>query len=93
MICFWHHLCKLLLCPCCSQCNRTLHFTVFEHQPCSNYGELQMLRKCIMHLYIAQIFSQFKENMEINQGIQDGPNKTKKIIKEKLKKDWTENPH
>jgi len=35
------------------------------------------------------MFSQFKENMEINQGIH-GPNKNKR---ETLKKDWTEDPH
>ena len=33
------------------------------------------------HLYIAHMFSQFKENMEINQGI-NGPNQMKNIKKE-----------
>jgi len=43
------------------------------------------------HLYIAHMFSQFKENMEINQGI-NGP-KQMKILKKKWKKDWTADPH
>ena len=30
-----------------------------------------------LHVYIAQMFSQFKENMEIYQGILNGPNHTK----------------
>jgi len=30
-----------------------------------------------LHVYIAQMFSQFKENMEIYQGILDGPNHMK----------------
>jgi len=37
------------------------------------------------------MFSQFKENMEINQGI-NGPIQMKNIPK-KLKKDWTADPH
>jgi len=40
-------------------------------------------------VYIAHIFSQFKENMEINQGMH-GPNQTKR---ENFKKDWTDDPH
>jgi len=35
------------------------------------------------------MFSQFKENMEINQGIH-GP---KQIKRETLTKDWTQDPH
>ena len=30
-----------------------------------------------LHVYIAQMFSQFKENMEIYQGILNGPNHIK----------------
>ena len=44
-----------------------------------------------LHVYIAHMFSQFKENMEINQGI-NGPIQMKNIPK-KLKKDWTADPH
>jgi len=38
------------------------------------------------------MFSQFKENMEINQGI-NGPNQMKNTKKENGKKDWTGDPH
>ena len=37
------------------------------------------------HLYIAHMFSQFKENMEINQGI-NGPNQMKNTKKENGKR-------
>jgi len=42
-----------------------------------------------LHVYIAQMFSQFKENMEIYQGILDGPITQKKNLKDCYSKDWT----
>ena len=35
-----------------------------------------------LHVYIAQMFSQFKENMEIYQGILNGPITKKKLLKD-----------